>query len=93
MTANNGSDSDLIFSLGMVFAAGRAQLLMAAGRPPQPHRAQQSCSSRAPGLLGCGELPAAVTGRKLLFGIFRKRQNAVQPAEESICWEATKDFM
>lgn len=41
MTANNGSDSDLIFLLGMVYAAGRAQPLMAAGHLPQPHRAQQ----------------------------------------------------
>lgn len=41
MTANNGSDSDLIFLLGMVYAAGRAQPLMAVGHLPQPHRAQQ----------------------------------------------------
>lgn len=60
MTANNGPDSDLIFSLGMVFVAGRAQPLIAAGQPPPapPASAEPQpgaeANTPAPGLSGCG---------------------------------------
>lgn len=59
MTANNGPDSDLIFSLGMVFAAGGAQPLTAARQPPPappaPAELQPGTGANAPapGRLGC----------------------------------------
>lgn len=56
MTANNGPDSDLIFSLGMVFAAGRAQPLIAAGQPPPAPAGHWSQHTGFQGFWGAGEL-------------------------------------
>lgn len=64
MTGNKGPDSDLIFSLGIIFADGRALPLIAAVRggweaAASPPARERGAETKAPalGLSWCGGIP------------------------------------